>query len=110
MTAPIVAPICISAVTTLTGIFTEITKKVSSCSQRKLRDYTLKLTTAPNAHSELSVLISSAINDKEISKEEFSNMAKLYNTAMGKLESSDNNNNARFSSRKYKRDSKTTDV
>ena len=66
-----------------------------------------------NAYSELSVLISSAINDQEISKEEFSNMVKLYNTAMLKLEIehnfSDNNNVARNSS-KYKRDSKTTDV
>jgi len=92
MTAPIAIPICISAVTTLAGIITGVTKKLSSCSQRKLQEYTIKLSIVSDAYSELSGLISAAINDEEITDNEFSNINKLYNTAIEKLENNIINN------------------
>jgi hypothetical protein len=100
MTAPIAIPICISAVTTLAGIITGVTKKLSSCSQRKLQEYTNKLSIVSDAHSELSILISTAMKDQEITDDEFFNINKLYNATISKLECNIINNVERKISRK----------
>ena len=93
MIAPIAVPIAISAVTTLAGVATAITKKLSSCSQGKLNEYTVKHQIASNGYSQLSSLISSSIDDTVITEDEFSAMVRIYDSAM-KLEIvNDNNNN-----------------
>ena len=90
MIAPIAIPIAISAATTVAGVATAITKKLSSCSQRKLYDYTMKHQVVFNAYSRLSELISGAIDDSHISDIEFSVMTQLYNSAVAKLEIENN--------------------
>ena len=92
MIAPIAVPIAISAITTLAGITTAITNKISSCSQSKLRDYISKYNTAIDASSKLSTLISSYVDDNIITDAEFSMITSTYNTAMLKLERNNNNN------------------
>ena len=97
MIAPFAVPICISAATTIAGVSTAITKKISSCSQRKLGDL-LKYHIVSNAHSQLSTMISSSIDDSFISDDEFSAMVRLYDCTMSKLKTEiannfNNNNN-----------------
>jgi hypothetical protein len=96
MIASVAVPICISAATTIAGVATAITKKLS-CSQIKLNDYTVKHHIVSNAHSQLSTMISSSIDDSFISDDEFSAMVRLYDSTMSKLESNfndfNNNNN-----------------
>ena len=82
MIAPIAFPIDISAVTTIAGVATAITKKISSCSQEKLNDYTVKHQIASNGVSQLSSLISSSIDDTIITEDEFSAMVRIYDAAM----------------------------
>jgi hypothetical protein len=93
MIAPIAVPICISAVATLSGVVSIITKKISSCSQNKLHDYTIKLNIASASYQELSSMISTSLDDESISDDEFSQINKLYNLTMSKLEIDNNNNN-----------------
>jgi hypothetical protein len=93
MIAPVVVPIAISAVATIAGILTGITKKLSSCSQSKLNDYVIKFHIASAGYSQLSSLISSSLDDTTISDSEFSTMAQLYKQTMLKLEQNNNNNN-----------------
>ena len=57
MMAPIVVPIVLSAATTIGGVITAITKKISSCSQTKLYMYSSKYTTASNAYLQLWTMI-----------------------------------------------------
>ena len=59
MIASVAVPICISAATTIAGVATAITKKLSSCSQGKLNEYSVKHQIASNGYSQLSSLISS---------------------------------------------------
>ena len=107
MIAPIAVPIAISAVTTFAGIATAITKKISSCSQEKLSEYKVKHQKVSNGYSQLSSLMSSAINDTIITEEEFTAMVRIYDSAIKNDFKNDNNNNvARVSitstnSRKY---------
>ena len=82
MIAPIAVPIAISAVTTIAGVATAITKKLSSCSQEKLNEYTIKHQIASNGYSQLSSLISTSIDDTLITEEEFSAMVRIYDAAM----------------------------
>ena len=93
MIAPVTVPIAISTITTLAGITTAITKKISSCSQSKLRDYISKYNIVVDASSRLSSLISTSIDDNIITDTEFSMISSTYNTAMLKLEHNNNNNN-----------------
>ncbi len=102
MVAPIAVPIAISAVTTFAGIANAITKKISSCSQEKLNDYTVKHQTVSNGYSQLSSLMSSSIDDTIITEDEFSAMVRIYDTAIknasvfssiAKLDIVNNNNN-----------------
>ena len=96
MIALVTVPICKSVVTTIAGVTTAITKQLSSCSQIKLNDYTVKHHIVYNAHSQLSTLISSSIDDSFISDDEFSAMVRLYYSTMSKLEmeiANDFNNN-----------------
>jgi hypothetical protein len=90
MIAPIAIPIAISAATTVAGVATGITKKLSSCSQRKLCDYAMKHQIVFNAYSKLSELISTAIDDSVLSDIEFSAITQLYNSAVSKLEIENN--------------------
>jgi hypothetical protein len=107
MIAPIAVPIAISAVTTLAGVATAITKILSSCSQRKLNEYTVKHQIASNGYSHLSSVISSSIDDTVITEDEFSAMVRIYDSAMKSVEftklemennfnnNNNNNNNVR---------------
>ena len=117
MIAPIAVPIAISAVTTIAGVASAITKKLSSCSQEKLSEYKVKYQIVSNGYSQLSSLISSSIDDTIITEEEFSSMVRIYDAAVSKLEmkivndenlldfNNDNNNNVSrttsTNSRKY---------
>ena len=94
MIAPVAVPIAISAVTTIAGVATAITKKLSSCSQKKLSEYTIKHHIVSDAYSKLSELISDSINDSDISGVEFFAMTRLYNSAMSKLEIEDSEYNS----------------
>jgi hypothetical protein len=58
MTSPIVVPVVISAVATIGGVITAITKKILSCSTTKLHKYLSRYTTASNAYSQLSTIFS----------------------------------------------------
>jgi len=94
MIAHIAVPIAISALTTIAGVASAITKKLSSCSQGKLNEYTRKHQIASNGYSQLSSLISSSIDDTLITEEEFSAMVRIYDAAMiPKLETENNCNN-----------------
>ena len=93
MIAPIAVPICISAIATISGVVSIITKKVSSCSQRKLQDYMVKLDIVSTSYKELSLVISVSLDDAMISDDEFSRMIKLYDLTMSKLEIDNINNN-----------------
>jgi len=93
MIAPVAVPIAISTITTLAGITTAITKKISSCSQSKLRDYIYKYNLVVDASSKLSTLISKSIDDSVITDEEFSLITSAYNSVMLKLEHNNYNNN-----------------
>ena len=62
MTAPIVVPVVISAVAEIGRVITAITKKIS-CSTTKLHEYSSKYTTASSAYSQLSTMISNALDD-----------------------------------------------
>jgi hypothetical protein len=93
MIAPIAVPIAISAVTTIAGVANAITKKLSSCAQEKLNEYTVKHQIASNGYTQLSSLISSSIDDSLITDDEFSAMVRIYNSAISKLETINNNNN-----------------
>ena len=108
MIAPIAVPIAISAVTTIAGVANAITKKLSSCSQEKLNDYTLKHQIASNGYTQLSTLMSSSIDDSLITAEEFSAMVNIYDSAISKLETTNNNNDGITStnSGKYRSNSK----
>jgi len=86
MIAPIAVPIAISTVTTFAGVATAITKKLSSCAQGKLNEYTIKHQIASNGYSQLSSLISSSINDTVITEDEFSKMVRIYDSAVSKIE------------------------
>jgi hypothetical protein len=92
MIAPIAVPIAISAVTTFAGVATAITKKLSSCSQEKLNEYTLKYQIVTNGVSQLSTLMSSAIDDTVITEDEFSAMVRVYDSTMSKIEDLRNSN------------------
>ena len=87
MMAPIAVPIAISAATTIAGVANAITKKISSCSQKKLSDYTVKHQIVSDAYSKLSDLISLSIDNSFISDVEFSTMVQVYKSAMSKIES-----------------------
>ena len=91
--APIAVPIAISAATTIAGVATAITKKLSSCSQKKLSDVTARYRVVFDAYSKLSELISLSLDNSVISDVEFSTMTQLYNSAMLKLEIENNINN-----------------
>jgi hypothetical protein len=93
MIAPIAVPITISAISTIAGVACAITKKISSCSQSKLRDYIYKYNVVVDASSKLSTLISKSIDDNVITDEEFSLISSSYNAVMLKLEHNNNNNN-----------------
>jgi hypothetical protein len=93
MMAPIAVPIAISAATTIAAVATAITKKLSSCFQKKLSDYTARYRVVFDAYSKLSELISLSIDNSFISDVEFSTMTQLYNSAMLKLEIEDSVNN-----------------
>ena len=93
MMAPIAVPIAISAATTIAGVATAITKKLSSCSQKKLSDVTARYRVVFDAYSKLSELISLLLDNSVISDVEFSTMTQLYNSAMLKLEIENNINN-----------------
>jgi hypothetical protein len=93
MIAPIAVPIAISAVTTIAGVANAITKKLSSCAQEKLNEYTVKHQIASSCYTQLSSLISSSIDDSLITDDEFSAMVRIYNSAISKLETINNNNN-----------------
>jgi hypothetical protein len=86
MIAPIAVPIAISTVTTFAGVATAITKKLSSCAQGKLNEYTIKHQITSNGYSQLSSLISSSINDTVITEDEFSKMVRIYDSAVSKIE------------------------
>ena len=119
MVAPIAVPITISAISTIAGVATAITKKISSCSQSKLREYIYKYNTAVDASTKLSTLISSSVDDNIITDAEFSAISLIYNSAMSKLEKfvleRDNNNNVVTGSTptnsiKYKTDTNKHDI
>ena len=119
MIAPIAVPIAISAVTTIAGVANAITKKLSSCSQEKLNDYTLKHQIASNGYTQLSTLMSSSIDDSLITVEEFSAMVSIYDSAISKLETTNNNNDGitstnsgkyRSNSKKYKSGTNEDDI
>jgi hypothetical protein len=86
MIAPIAVPIAISTVTTFAGVATAITKKLSSCAQGKLNEYTIKHQIASNGYSQLSTSISSSIDDTIITEDEFSAMVRIYDSAVSKIE------------------------
>ncbi|KAL3876523.1 hypothetical protein ACJMK2_034364 [Sinanodonta woodiana] len=92
MIAPIAVPICISAAATIAGLISIITKKISSCSQKKLQDYIVKYDIVSTAYLELSVLISLSLDDTFISDDEFSAMVQIYDLAISKLKQDNNNN------------------
>lgn len=92
MICPIAVPIAISAVTTLGGIATAITKKISSCSQRKLHNVVICYSIAYDAYLKLSELISASL-DNNITDSEFSAISSCYHSALIKLERYNNNNN-----------------
>ncbi len=85
MIAPIAVPIAISAITTVAGISTAITKKVSSCAQAKLTDYTTKYTIVEGAYSRISSMISASLDDSVITADEFYTITELYNSTMTKI-------------------------
>ena len=93
MIAPIAVPIAISAVTTLAGIATAITRRLSSCLQRKLHKVFIGHSIAFNAYSKVSELISTSIDDSTITDIEFLAISAVYNSAMSKLERHNNNDN-----------------
>jgi hypothetical protein len=93
MIAPIAVPIAISAVTTFAGIANAITKKISSCSQEKLSEYKVKHQKVSNGYSQLSSLMSSSIDDTIITEEEFTEMVRIYDSAMKNDFKNDINNN-----------------
>jgi hypothetical protein len=95
MIAPIAVPIAISAITTIAGVATAITKKLSSCSEGKLNEYTTKYQIVSNGYSQLSSMISTSLDDTVITDEDFSAMRHIYDTAMTKLESTNNNNGSK---------------
>ena len=128
MIAPIAVPIAISALTTIAGVATAITKKLSSCSQRKLNEVTIKHQIASSGYSQLSSLISSSIDDSIITEDEFSAMVRIYDSVVSKLEEfqienvsleikNNNNNNdnviartASTNSRKYQTETNKYDI
>lgn len=98
MIAPIAVPIAISAATTIAGVANAITKKLSSCAQEKLNEYTVKHQIASNGYTQLSSMISSSIDDSLITADEFSAIVNIYDSAISKLEkfqleNTNNNNN-----------------
>ena len=93
MIAPVVVPICISAVATIGGISTGIAKKISSCSQSKLQNYLLQFHIASTAYSQLSLMISSSLDNTIISDSEFSAMVSIFDSAISKLEQQHEYNN-----------------
>ena len=68
-------------------------KKKSSCSQRKIHDYIIKLDIVSASYKELSSMISVSLDDAVVSDDEFSRIIKLYDVTMSKLELDNNNNN-----------------
>jgi hypothetical protein len=85
MIAQIAVTMCISAATTIAKVISLITNNISSCSQGKLHDYTVKFHTMSTAYTQLSSMISSSLDDTLISDDEFSRMVHVYNSAMSKL-------------------------
>ncbi len=83
--APIAVPIAISAITTVAGISTAITKKLSSCAQVKLSDYTTKYIIVEGACSRISSMISNSLDDSVITADEFYTITELYNSTMTKI-------------------------
>jgi hypothetical protein len=81
MTAPAVITIIVSALTTCAVILSIIAKKISTCTNDKLREYIIKLHTATAAYSKLSACISFCLSDGKISDEEFAMIMKSYDEA-----------------------------
>ena len=83
--APLVVPIVISAVATIGGVITAITKKISSCSQAKFYEYSLRADIVSRGYLQLSTMISNILNDEFITDEEFIATTTLYNTVTSSL-------------------------
>ena len=86
MTSPVVITICVSASTTIAGVFNIIANKISTCTNEKLSDYAVKLHAATASYSKLSQLISEGLNDASISDSEFALMTKIFSEAMTVIE------------------------
>ena len=82
MIAPIAVPIALSAITTLAGVTTAVTAKISSCSQTKLREYSSRYTIVSDASSLLSSMILTYLDDAVITDEEFSTVTAVYKSAI----------------------------
>ena len=81
MTAPAVVTIIVSTATTCAGIFSIISKKISTCTNDKLNEYIMKLHTATAAYTKLCSYISAYLGDGKISDEEFVTIMKTYDEA-----------------------------
>ncbi len=92
MIAPIAVPIAISALSTVIGISTAITKKISSCSQTKLTDYLTKYNITEDANSRISSMISNSLDDEVITADEFHTITQLYNSTLTKITNLDKTN------------------
>jgi len=103
MTAPAIITIIVSTSTTIAGIFSIIAKKITTCTNDKLREYMIKLHTATATYSKLSGYISTYLSDGKITDEEFATIIKTYDEAFkivsdsndkinGELNSNNNNN------------------
>lgn len=84
VTAVVTATICVSTSTTIAGVFGIIAKKISSCANTKLHNYTTALNAATDAYKKLSSLISSSLDARSsssgaISDSEFELMSDTYN-------------------------------
>ncbi len=103
MTATAIITIIVSTSTTIAGIFSIIAKKITTCTNDKLREYMIKLHTATATYSKLSGYISTYLSDGKITDEEFTTIIKTYDEAFkivsdsgdkidGELNNNNNNN------------------
>ena len=86
LTSVVTSQIAIGGIAVLSNVIMAITKRLSSCSQNKYQENSIKLSIVTSAYDELSGLISAAMNDQDISDSEFSAIKNSFNSAMKKLE------------------------
>ena len=82
---PVVGSACISAIATIGGVITAITKKISSCSTEKLYEYSSRYSVVSGGYSQLSTMISNSLDDEIITDEEFTATKTLYNNVTSSL-------------------------